>query len=52
LYYEAYFINPGTLLLNIFIAMASNITPKNLRMATIPPGPSIRSIRSSDFRTA
>ena len=46
-----YFIKPGTLLLKIFMAMASNITPKNLRIATIPPGPRIRSIKSRDFNT-
>ena len=51
LYDEAYLINPGTLLLKIFTAMASNITPKNLRMATIPPGPRIRSIKFNDFKT-
>src|SRR5664279_618335 len=51
LYDEAYLINPGTLLLKILMAMASNITPKNLRMATIPPGPKIRSIKSRDFNT-
>src|SRR5665213_3827319 len=44
LYDEAYLISPGTLLVKIFTAMASNITPKNLRITSIPPVPSIRSI--------
>jgi hypothetical protein len=44
LYDEAYLISPGALLVKIFTAMASNITPKNLRITSIPPEPNMRSI--------
>jgi hypothetical protein len=44
IYSHTDFNSPCTLLLNIFTAMASKITPKNLRTATIPPGPSILSM--------
>ena len=39
-----YFNNPLRLVLNILTAIASRITPKNLRMAIIPAGPSILSM--------
>ena len=39
--------NPA-LLLNIFTAMASNITPKNFRITDIPDGPSTFSIKLMD----
>ena len=34
-----YLINPPTLLVNIFTAIANKITPKNFRTAAIPEGP-------------
>src|SRR5882757_8087974 len=46
-----YFNSSLKLLLNIFTAMASKMTPKNLRMAIIPAGPRIFSMRSRDLRT-
>jgi hypothetical protein len=46
-----YFNNPLRFVLNILTAIASRITPKNFRMAIIPAGPSMRSIKSMDFRT-
>jgi hypothetical protein len=46
-----YFNNPLRLVLNILTAIANRITPKNFRVAIIPAGPRILSIRSMDFRT-
>ena len=37
---------------NGFGKINKRITPKNLRTASRPPGPSIRSIKLSDFNTA
>jgi hypothetical protein len=48
---SCYLMSPGTLLLKIFTAIASKITPKNLRTAIIPPGPRAFSIKFRDFRT-
>jgi len=42
-----YFIIP-ILFLNIFTAIASNITPKNLRTTAMPAGPNIRSRKLTD----
>jgi len=39
------------LLLNIFTAIASNITPKNFRIANKPAGPNRCSINFNDFKT-
>lgn len=50
--FNLYFINPPTLLVNIFTAMASKTTPKNLRTAVNPAGPNKRAICLSDFKTA
>jgi len=46
-----YFPNACILVPNIFTAIASNITPKNFLITTIPFGPSIFSIHFSDFNT-
>ena len=51
-WYSHYFINPGALLAKIFTAMASNITPKNFRIAINPAGPNNLSKKLSDFKTA
>jgi hypothetical protein len=44
-------INPGALTANIFTAMASKITPKNLRTAINPAGPNSLAIGPNDFKT-
>jgi hypothetical protein len=46
-----YLISPGAFVAKIFTAMASNITPKNFRMAIKPAGPSNFSKKLSDFNT-
>jgi len=46
-----YLINPGALVAKIFTAMASNITPKNLRTAIKPVGPNYLAIAPKDFKT-
>ena len=46
-----YFNNTFRFVLNILTAIASRMTPKNFRVAIIPAGPNIFSIKSMDFRT-
>lgn len=46
-----YLPNAAILLLKIFTAMANSITPKNLRTASKPAGPSAFSTTRSDFKT-
>ena len=46
-----YLLNAPILLENILTAIAKSITPKNLRTASNPPGPNMRSIKLSDFNT-
>ena len=46
-----YLPNAAILVLKIFTAIAISITPKNLRTASKPASPSIRSISFSDFNT-
>lgn len=46
-----YFLSAAILLEKIFTAIANKITPKNLRTAKRPPGPSIRSMKFNDFNT-
>ena len=48
---HSYFPKCVKLLPNIFTAMASNITPKNFLMTTMPFGPSIFSIHFRECRT-
>ena len=49
--HRLYLINPLALIVKIFTAIASKITPKNLRIASIPPGPRVLSMLFSNFRT-
>lgn len=46
-----YFPKAPIFVLNIFTAIASNITPKNLRTASSPASPSMCSINFNDFST-
>ena len=45
-------ISPAALVVKIFTAMASKTTPKNLRTAIKPAGPSMRSMNFKDFNTS
>ena len=46
-----YRINPPTFPANIFTAIARRMTPKNLRMASMPAFPSNLEMKSSEWRT-
>ena len=48
---KIYLFKAPILLEKIFTAIASKITPKNLRTANSPPGPNMRSIKLRDFKT-
>jgi len=48
---KIYLFKAPILLEKILTAIANKITPKNLRTARRPPGPSMRSIKLSDFKT-
>ena len=43
-YLKCHLNNPVTFVVNIFTAMASKTTPKNLRTAVNPPVPNMRAI--------
>ncbi len=49
-HYECANYSPPILFLNILTAMASRMTPKNLRMTEMPEGPRMRSIKLMERR--